>query len=65
MDFIVAQAFKSEEKTLLNVNSNKKVTKQYLTVMKGNAWTFYNILSSQRKLNYYFFKMAEFINGAK
>ena len=31
----MAQTFKSEDKTLLNVNSNKKVTKKYLTAMKG------------------------------
>ena len=30
----MAQTFKSEDKTLLNVNSNKKVTELNLTVMK-------------------------------
>lgn len=52
MDFIVAQAFKSEEKTLLNVNSNKKVTKQYLTVMKGQRLNVlqYSQLPTQIKL---------------
>lgn len=34
MDFIVAQTFKSENKPLLNVNSDKKVTEQNITVMK-------------------------------